>query len=812
MTVKDGIQVLAWLAAGALLFLGLHAPLGGVLKAGPLLDPWNGIYLTARQAHHPQHSEVRLEGLTGPVTVERDARGVPHIFAANDQDALIALGYVVAQDRLFQMDFLERVASGRLAEVFGPASVSGDRYLRQTGMEWAAQRIAHKIHSDAGLELDVIDAFALGANAYIGSLDESELPFEFRLFGHRPGSYSALSAARLIQYFNFDLSYSSEDLAYGTLLKRLGQEAFEELYPAHSPLYVPIVPAESPAPSPVSLEADHLPYPHPPVVAELASSDPLTEGFRPGKGSNNWAVHRARSATGRPLLAGDMHLSLSLPSIWYEAHIVTPDMNLYGVLAPGTALLVEAFSDSLGWVFTNMSADAMDYYALDLDEERRRYRFDGSWSALTPVADTIYVEGAAPVVDTLWYTHMGPLLRTEGNMPVAMRWAAFEDNATLTAMWGLSKAGHVDQADSALRHWGAPALNVLLADHTGSIALRSSGHVPVLADGGSRVGIQDGTSSQTAWVGRLPHLDMPYAKDPAQGFLSSSNQRPTGADYPYYLGHNWPSSYRSMRLHALLSQKTSHDLRDMMLYQRDVHVVQHDLLTPHLEALRSLSAKAQTLRDTLLTWDGKATTDRSEPLVLYTLLEVLETLAWDEPAFNNLPQPRSSTLMMLLSQGSRWLDVVSTPTIEDAPALLALALEATADTLVARYGDREGAWRWGTHHKLFIRHLTQTPALSALWSDAYEYPGFDETVAPGGGLTVTHSASWRMIVDFSDSPPRGYGVYPGGQSGNPFSSLYDLHMDTYVDFGYYELAKPKTAGLVPDASVLTLLPQATSER
>ena len=803
MSARKAWPATVWALANVFLLYGLHVPVGGLLTLGPLLDPWDGVYRTARMAEHPARMELSMGSLAAPVTVERDARGVPHIFAENDWDALVALGYVVAQDRLFQMDFVCRVASGRLAEIFGPGSIAADRFLRSTGMERAAQDIARKIHEDNGLELRIIDAFARGANAYIESMSESDLPFEFRLFGSRPEPYTALQAARIVQYFNYDLSYETDDAAYGILRARLGDDAYARLYPLHAPLYVPIVPADNSTNNEIAFA---LPAPMQDVLLPKRRSFPFAEGFKPGKGSNNWAVFGARSATGMPLLAGDMHLELTLPSTWYEAHLATPTMNIYGVLSPGTPLLIEAFNDDVGWVFTNMGADAIDFYALELDESGQRYRFEQAWRDLVPEVDTIYVKGAAPVVDTLWHTHMGPL-RQAATGPLAMRWAAFEENHTLTALWGLAHSTHVDEADSALKHWGAPAQNVLLADGSGEVAMRSAGYIPTRHDGGSRAGILDGTSSATQWSGRLPHRVLPFSKNPAQGYLTSSNQQPTARDYPYYLGHNWPSSYRSLRLEALLSGQSDHSLADMKAYQQDVHVVQRDLLAPHLGVLGPLSGRAALVRDMLLDWDGTASTDRSEPLVLHTLLEIIQNITWDEPVFAGLPKPRGTTLFALFGQDSPWLDVVATPMIaEDTAGLLRIALMATADTLGARYGSDPAGWRWGTHHKLIARHVTQSAALSALWSDTYEYPGFAQTVSPGDGLTVTKSASWRMIVDFSEDSPRGYGIYFGGQSGNPFSRLYDLHMEAYVTFGYYDLKKPTAPGQLGAESVILLRP------
>lgn len=787
-TVRNVLGLTIWGGIAAVVLMGLQRPFAGVAPLGTLLDPADGLYRTARNSEHPVHDEVLISGLGAPVTVERDERGVPHIFAESDRDAVMALGFVVAQDRLFQLDFLPRAAAGRLSEIFGSASLETDRFLRQTGMDWAARRNVQAMASDAGIEYDLLRWFAMGANAYMDGLDPADLPFEFRLFGYEPDRYAPLQAMRLMQYFAYDLAWSNGASEYAVLLQRLGKQSFDQLYPRYSTRSVPIVPG-SEAAFAKDVAMGTAPMPAVGLLDRPRLLD-IAEGFRAGKGSNNWVVTGARSATGAPILAGDMHLSLSLPAIWYETHLVTPEMNTYGVLPPGTPLPVEAFNDRIGWTFTNTGVDVLDHYAVELDAAGRRYRHNGAWRAVTFAADTIRVRGAAAVVDTLRYTHYGPVLATDSGH-VALRWAAHARNHTLTALWGMNRAQNLEQFEAALRYWGVPAQNILYADVDGNIAIRSTGNIPV-RKGGHGVGVLDGVSDAAAWVGQIPFEELPMARNPAQEYLASANQEPTSPQYPYYLGHDWGPAYRALRINALLSGKASHSVEDMQRYQSDVHAMQRDLFVPLLDTLSGLEARAQTLRDLLAAWSGNTATDRNEPLAFYIFLRELDRMAWDEPIFADVTTPNEVILLDLLTDDptSVWLDVVETQETEDAAGLLRLALTTAADTLEIRYGADPNAWRWGKHHKIEFRHVTQTPALRALWRGPYEYPGFEATLSPGADLTTTHSASWRVIVDFSHRPPTGYGVYPGGQSGAPFSRYYDMHVARYVDFSYYPLQKP----------------------
>ena len=841
-------------AAALLLVLGKGA--GGVPPLGTLLDPKDGLYRTARQSIPATSEELALSGLEEDVRVLRDERGVPHIFAASDLDAVRALGYVVAQDRLFQLDFLPRVAAGRLASILGPSAVETDRFLRQTGMEWGAQKNLARIQEEGGIAWDLLEAFAAGVNQYVDGLAARDLPFEFRLLGYRPDRYAPIQTMRLLQYMAYDLSYGTDDAAYAELQARLSPEDYALLYPANSRLYVPIIPEkgggfteEEPTErspwtgrvprSGEGVERGRRPsfLNHPaltgtPPVQEGSQSErqrglpdvrqkaaallaeraafretlagTVLEGFVEGKGSNNWAVGGSRSATGAPILAGDMHLSLSLPAIWYEVHMATPTMNTYGVTIPGAPLPVEAFNDYVGWAYTNTAADVIDHYALDLDSSGTRYRCARRWCDIALVPDTIFVKGAAPAIDTLRYAHWGPVMVDSAGAAVALRWTAHDSSRVLQAIWGMNHAQDYDGFEAALRFWDTPMQNILYADVHGTVAIRSTGYLPVRRSG-SGAGLLDGSTNASAWIGRVPFDELPHSVNPEQGFLTSTNQQPADSTYPYYINHDWHDSYRSLRIDALLRAQDQHSVEDLKRYQADVRAVQRDLFVPFLDTLAGLSPRADTLRQMLLAWNGETTVDRPEPLVLDVWLDTLEALAWDEADFENVPEPGQTQLRHLLREmpASPWLDVQATPERERARDLLRLALEQTSAALEANYGWGAANWRWGDHHQVVFRHLTQSAALQALWRGPVEYPGFAATLSPAGALTTTHSASWRVVVDFSQTPPEGWGVYPGGQSGRPFSPLYADHLPTYLAFQHYDLLKPRAPGDLDSSRVLS---------
>lgn len=808
MSSTRRLAILVALVVGtAALVFGLQMRVGGLPPAGTVLDPVDGLYRTARQAVPPADSvELQLSVLEAPVTVVRDSRHVPHVYAESDRDAVIALGYLVAQDRLFQLDFLPRVASGRLAEAVGPQAVSSDQFLRRTGMEWGAQKNLERMREEGGVAWNALQWYGKGVNAYLDRTSPEDLPFEFRLLGYAPDRYTPIQGLRLLQYMTFDLTYNSDDPSYTQLRNQLGEEAYETLYPEHPPgLFVPIIPPEqqhtaSSATAALSRQTRRTVD----TVSALQARREDERAFRdliglersPTTGSNNWAVHEERSETGAPLLAGDMHLSLSLPSVWYEAHLVTPSMNAYGLTIPGAPVLVQAFNENVGWALTNTGADVIDHFSLSLDSTRSQYRFEGEWRDLRTVVDTIHINGAEPVLDTLYFSHHGPVRLEEGgeNTAIAEQWVAHDSSRTLGALWDMNRADSVEEITSALRRWDTPMQNVLYAGRGGDIAIRSAGYLPVRRTGHGR-GLLDGSTDRFEWVGRVPFDSLPAARNPSQEFLASANQKPTGPDYPYYLGYDWGDGYRSLRIDSLLRGVPSHSVADFKRYQSDVAVQQHRVLMPYLDSVNGLSPRADTLRGMLQQWDGEATVERPEPLIMDEFLSLLRQMAWDESVFAGAPTPEDAPLVQLLRSDpdARWFDVQGTEPVEDADALLARVLEATADTMAAEYGWTPAEWRWGDHHQLLFPHLSGSEQLRSLWRGPYEYPGFAATLSPAAGRTATHSASQRVVIDFSTVPPTGYGVYPGGQRGRPLDPyFYDTQIPTYLNFEYFRLRTPSS--------------------
>jgi penicillin amidase len=707
------------------------------------------------------------------------------------------------------MDFLSRVASGRLSEVLGEGALRTDRFMRSIGMDWGARRNADRIDRAARIESDLVTWYCAGVNGLIDTLEEDALPLEFRILGYRPERCSTTQVARVLQFMTYDLTFRTDDARYRDLQQSLSPQDYAELFPRYATINEPIIPAPSDL---VKEEGGSGTDSHIPgvesVVERLAADHDVTKrqtgfGFEQGKGSNNWAVGGSRSTTGSPILAGDMHLTVSLPAIWYEVHVVTPTMNLYGVTIPGAPLPVEAFNNDVAWAFTNTGSDQIDHVALQLDDAATGYVVDGETVDFEVVLDTIAVRGRAAVIDTLRYSQWGPVLRL-GEEAMALRWVAHDTSRTLLALWAMIHASDLDEFESGLRSWDSPMQNILYADAAGNIAIRSTGYLPVRRDGDGS-GIIDGSRGGPVWVGRVPFDELPYSRNPDQGYLASANQEPAGSWYPYYLGHDWRRTYRGLRINELLRGKERHSTDDLKEYQSDVVAVHGRAFSRLLSRLSCSDPAAEAARTALAAWDATTAVTDTTTLLFDEWLVAVQQLAWDEPPFR-IMQPYTAQLYRMLTGrlSDKWADLVSTDEREGVEDLLCTSL-ARANEAYEDYDDRD----WGDQHGIVFNHLLRSNVLSALSRGPYAYPGYSETLSPGGGRTVTHGASWRVVVDLSTTPPRGFGVYPGGPTGNPLDDDYDAYLGMYLGFGHYPLENPTESEYFEgqsDVKILSLNP------
>ncbi len=812
---------------------------GSVPALGGLLHPTDGIWGVAIQAELPRESTARIPGLTGQVRVAYDDRGVPHIFASSVDDATRALGYVVARDRLFQLELQTRVTAGTLSELLGPRTLEFDREQRRYGLAWSAERQWGELDPNARTARS-LGAFADGVNAWIDGEARQNPPFEYRLLGVQPMHWEPQHALYLIKRMGYTLTLFLGERRRDRIEAMIGADGLEELFGLHSPISEPIVPPPPTVGAPTAPELVR-----PATVAASGGNtvvgagardvpegwprwdEPATEHDDPIIGSNNWAVSAARTEAGFAILAGDPHLELTLPSIWYEIHMVVPgEIDVYGVTIPGIPGVVIGFNRRVAWSFTNTEADVVDLYAETLDDPDKptSYTVDGVWQPLTRrIEEFRDTNGELLATDTIYFTHRGPLLRENGQAH-SLRWTVLEDAGEIQAFAEAARASSVAEWLMAMESYVAPPQNMLVADWTGSIAIRPTGRFPVRPNDGRGDRIFDGSRSANEWLGYLATDRLPTAIDPPQGFLASANQEPVdpAVDTTYY-GANWPSPWRALRINQLLRADSSVTPDDMQRFQLDPGSARADRFVPaFLQAAEHSLSQVQgddELREAaqlLAQWDRRYTMENERAVLFEMAMEELVDRVWDELALpsesdsvvarNRIRTPSSAVLATLLNDStSRWWDDRRTPGVrEDRDGMLNASLKAALRRAKDEHGAPEdGGWRWDRIRHVNIYHLLRIPALSALNMPIQGGPG---TLNPSSG-SGRFGASWRMVVELRPEV-RAWTIYPGGQSGNPVSSRYRDRIEHWVSGQLEPVLLPRQPGELEDqrtAGVLILV-------
>jgi len=587
------------------------------------------------------------------------------------------------------------------------------------------------------------------------------------------------------------LNGGSFDYRLTNVLATYGADVVADLFPDYPAVESPIVPPGTPWQfSPLTVPGA------PDTIAAPPKSD-LTAFYvpapRPEVGSNNWAVSGSKSATGLPILANDPHLQLTLPSIWYEMQLASPNVNVYGVALPGTPAVIIGFNKDVAWGVTNTGSDVMDFYRLRFrDATWRFYWHDGKWKPTTPHIETYRIKGGSTVTDTLYYTHHGPIVYHEArptnyssNIPVgyAMRWVANEaDGADLLTFHYLNRATGYEDYRKALTYFTAPAQNFVFSSNRGDIAIISNGKLPLKWKEQGKY-LLDGTLAAHDWQGWIPRGQNPGVKNPPRGFVSSANQFPADTTYPYYLGWRFAHSSRAIRINERLDAMVHATADSLRVLQNDNYNIDARRMLPRL--LVSLasddSIKRSAEYDALERWDYHNNADAVGASIFENWLDDLLTGIWgdDFPADAQMLYPSLDRTFELIDNepDAKWFDRVDTPdTLETMDDIICESFKTAIRKLRERFGELSADnWKWAKVKHTRIRHLV--PDFTSF--------GRSDVINGGGNGVVnatsgTHGPSWRMVVQLDKDWPVAYGIYPGGQSGNPGSKFYDNMIDRWA--------------------------------
>lgn len=768
----------------------LNRKWGSIPPLGKFLSPQEGFWQNAEAISKDYNEELALPGLKGKVEVWLDDRMVPHIFAEQEADAYYAEGYLHARDRLWQIELQVMAAQGRLSEILGPKLLGYDRRQRRLGMGYAAEMSAAAMLKDSTTKM-VVEAYSAGINAYINTLSYDELAVEYKLLDYRPEPWTPLKCASLLKYMSYDLAGGVNDLEYTNARRLFSQSDFNNMYPDRNDSIDPVIPKGTAFDKPLKnavMPADS-------ALQEVAAMLHFKQDKPdPDNGSNNWAVSGSKTRSGAPILCNDPHLGLSLPSLWYEVQINTPGMNVYGASLPGAPGVIIGFNDNIAWGVTNGSEDVMDYYAVQFRNGHQQYLFNGQYRDAVQRVEEIKIRGQRSYYDTVAYTVWGPVMFDNtfhdgipGQPFLALRWKAHDPSNELLTFNKLNHARNYEDYLAALEHYTCPAQNFVFASKAGDIAIWHNGQFPLRwKDQGKW--IMPGSDSTFAWQGYIPHSEVPHIKNPARGFVSSANQQPTDSSYPYYY-FGYYDLYRGKRINERLSAMSQITTQDMMQLQNDnanlFARAAIPLLTRHLPEA-DLKPAQQPYYQLLKVWDQQNNPASKGATIFYMLWEGLKHRIWDDELMNRTdsaeleyPQDNASLLWLIRDSSMRFVDDVHTPQKETLTDLVLQTFAQVTDS--AQKLDQRQELEWGRFRGTDIRHLTRSlPAFSRM----HLYTGGGTHVV--NATKANHGPSWRMVVQLG-ATTEAYGIYPGGQSGNPGSPYYDNAVSDWVQGKYYLL-------------------------
>ena len=730
-------------------------------------DEWWSKQLSARVP-----STGGMRDASADVEILRDKWGIPHIYAERDADLFFGYGYAMAQDRLWQMDYLRRKAMGRLSEVLGSSGVELDTVARTVGINRLAEADVRRLSSETHGRLE---AFSNGVNAYIAELDDL-LPIEFDLLDYSPEPWSPVDSVAVWGEFRWYLTGRLPVIVIPELAKRALGDA---------DLYTAFLTGEAEDESIVP------PGMYPPNRSGGVRVGETVSDSSEGEGSNNWAIDGQLTASGLPLLASDPHIAFGSVSCWYEVHLSGAGFNATGTGYAGVPGIIFGRNEKVAWGLTNNICAQRDLYQeKENPDQPGSFLYDDEWEPADEIAETILVKGGDPVVRTIRQTRNGPIVdailpeQARDTGPVSFRWMGAEPCDEITSLMNMSQAVNVDEFREALRSWIVPTFSFGFADVEGRIGYQSSGKLPI-KENWTR-GYRPGWDPEHQWNETIPFDDMPSIVDPPAGWIRSANNRTAPEDFPYPLSGVWSSGYRALRIREMIEARADHTRDNMVAMQMDVLSERGVDAVPGLIELlessqgRSLAEEIGILRD----WDGRMSTDS----VGASLFEIFFT-NWSREVADARFEAGLAPLMagavsglateMLTEDAAGWF-------VPDERSKAARrAMELTIDGLVEDLGDDRSGWNWGAIHKVDLPHAIGGQG------EIFKHLSRGGDPVSGSGITVSNTgfdpnymavmgANYRLTADLADDPPGLWAVDAAGQSGNPGSDNYCDQLSSWL--------------------------------
>jgi penicillin amidase len=815
---RKGVNLILSFIGPIALILILTMPIGPLTGGLGIIQPIGGIFDNG--APDPGDQVITLTGLDAEVEVIIDHLGVPHIYAESTYDAMMALGYMHAKDRLFQVTMQNAFAAGRVSEIVGGYAASSDMFYRSIGLARSAQDSLEWYEANAASDpevqraIDGIYAEVAGANAFINSLTSATMPMEFKILGYTPEPWTPVDCLINAKMLAWGLAGSIYDFERQWIRTTLDNDSMtDDLFPGIMPYAIPIIQEQvnmSLATYPLGagkVPVSALPDQQKITLAEMAEIpqdklesviNMMNDVIRPFGdlefvGSNNWAINGSKSSTGDPILAGDPHLGHQAPSVWYEAHIVVEgELDVTGTTFPGLPGVLIGHNDHIAYSFTNVGADVNDIFVEELNPENPdQYMYNGAYRNFTIHQEDIHTKEGDVIPFTVKESVHGPCIDSvvnargsddESHPNLAMNWTISGATHEMVAITYLMLADDVYDAIDAMYWWDSAAQNCVVADDSGNIGMLVVGRFPIRAGytGEYPVTALNDSVGMVSWI---PYAHNPREVNPSRGFVQSANQRTIApGNYAYdILGPQAPG-YRGRRIYHLLDTMSDISVDDMKRIQADVVEVRAEVMVPYIidawDAVGDGDTAIEAAVDILRDWEYDMEPDLEAPTVWMYLLETMHYEIFDEIRSASTSLRLSFDPVMediIVNDNVYYLDDHTTGPVETRDEILVRALVSAIDELTLEWAD-EPNWEYGNRHVIEIEHLGGFTTIG----DESPLRG-QLTINVAGGWRPGSGPSTRLIADLG-AIDMSYMAYPGGQSGNIFSPHFSDNFDIWYSF------------------------------
>ena len=753
------------------------------------------IYYLSHRALPDYNRSTFLNGLSGTVEVYRDSFAIPHIYAKNEDDLYRVVGYLTAQDRLWQMDLLRRVTTGRLSEIFGSDLLKTDILMRSLRIPEKSKKVLAQCPFSM---IRALEAYSDGVNQYIKQYYH-KLPIEFTLLRYKPETWTVEHSVNLIGYMAWDLNgcWNSEIVLH-KLAAKLKRAKLADFIPGYDSIQQTIFSSTC-----QFTEADWR--------SELIKASSKIEelGLQVFHGSNNWVVSGTKTVSGKPILANDMHLGFSAPGIWYQIHqIVQGKINVSGVILPGQPFVISGHNDSIAWGLTNVMNDDIDFYKETLrPDDSTKYRFNGKWKDLTIKHETFSIKGGHKVYIDLKFTHRGPIISMLKNIKdetISMHWMGNEMSSEIQSIYMLNRARNWSDFCNAMKTFKSVSQNVAYADHQGNIGMYCCAGVPIRK--GNPIEVMPGDTSAYDWQGVIPFQELPHKFNPSEGFAVSANNRTIDFSYPHYISSWFDLSFRYDRISEMLNTNKKLTVSDIAAIQTDFTSKFVSYYLPGLiEVIKKrpdLTTTGKLALKTLANWRGQVNAQSKEAAIFEVFYNrFIENTLKDELGDTLFKEFLVDKILVKNTIHNIWCkkksvlcDDISTSKTETFADMVVKSFNESLKYLEQKLGPDLQTWEWGKIHLFTLEHpLSKVKILDRIFHlnrGPFEVGGSFHTVAPYSYrfnklFEVNSGASQRHIYDFADWD-NSISVIPTGNCGIPSSPHYCDQTTLYLAGQYHK--------------------------